>query len=616
MEFLQTLLPDFCDLWITQCTDIVEAHNGIPPHIATPVNPGRTTYAYPDTVGGAECQSNMNAYLQVHDSDLASRFVVLRYLWAASVACVPPDSSLRYVDALLDGGAEAAQDAGDEELRTIVRSLLIEFVDRLPPKRITSPKQAMWEFKQAVILWRPNRLKSLAQQYRSIADQSADQSNLMLARALWLLSGHLWASFVYEIISGSSDLPWETFIENGDPHNLLFPTLPPHSGPAAPDRDSLVDVIACLQKVTTPKTLGPHWGILADCWLSTGRPDECAKIWEEHGLDILKPAADSNGRRATDILSLPDYQLPIADLWAECGSIDKEVEVLESLRQRRPRLAGVNRRLAERYQNMSPPDLERAAQRIRDEAGCDEAFSQDGIVRLFLDQSERTLEAERQVNEARQTYESSFSSSGQRTAIRNVLGLAWTPLDRLSHDVQEDWITGLWWCYGDHPQIDEVERGEYAVQRCTRAVETHLRETLFEPLREMATESEKKQLPNSDSELRSYLLSDHQNKHIGLGPMLAAIAFSDPSRAGVYKKLWDLLSKRSSKALQLRSERWDEIRLIRNPSSHESRRKISGLSIEAGRHCAKLCHDFLSTLESPPSSGSSATQPGRPIPRR
>ena len=32
---------------------------------------------------------------------------------------------------------------------------------------------------------------------------------------------------------------------------------------------------------------------------------------------------------------------------------------------------------------------------------------------------------------------------------------------------------------------------------CTRALETHLRETLFEPLRRMATESETKQLSST-----------------------------------------------------------------------------------------------------------------------
>ncbi len=162
---------------------------------------------------------------------------------------------------------------------------------------------------------------------------------------------------------------------------------------------------------------------------------------------------------------------------------------------RRQRLVGVNRRLAECYLRMNPPDLERATQRLRDEVGADEAFSEDSIVRLFLHQYERNWEVERQLSEAREKYESSPGSFGQRTAIRNVLRLAWYPFSRLSQDVQEDWLTGLWWCFGDHPpQFDETERGEYAVTRCTRALETHLREKLFEPLKQLATDWEKDQL--------------------------------------------------------------------------------------------------------------------------
>jgi len=607
LEVLDTLLPEFGDFWIEKCTEAVARRGGTPPNITAPVYLDQTTYAYPETVAGQGNQDAMNAYLQVHGNDLVSRFAVLRYLWAASLASGPPDSHLGYVDALLDGGIDAASDAADQELRIAVRPLLAEFVDRLPPEFITSPEQATWEIKQAVILSRPDRLKRLAQRYRSITDQPADQSNLMLARALWLPSGRF-----YEVVSGRNDLQWESFIEKGNHDNPLFHVSPPELDATDTDKYSLVDAIACLQKVSQ-EVLGPHWGVLADCWLRTGRPEECAKIWEHHGLEILNSAADSNGRRASEVLLLPDYQLRIADLWAAGDRIDKEVEVLESLRQRNPRLAGVNRRLAECYQRMSPSDDERAAQRAHDEAGCDEAFSQDPIVRLFIHQYEKSFEAERQLDEARAKYESNPASIGQRTAIRNILRLTWSPLDRLSHDVQQDWVAGLWWCYGDHPpESDETERAEYGLTKCTRALETQLRETLFEPLKKAATESEKKQL--SDPELKSYLPGERE--HIDLGPMLEAIRSADPSRAGVFKRLWDLLGKRSARARELTDGQWRDIGLIRNPSSHESRRAISGASMERARRCTELCCEFLSILESPPAPPHAAARPGQPVPKR
>ena len=114
----------------------------------------------------------------------------------------------------------------------------------------------------------------------------------------------------------------------------------------------------------------------------------------------------------------------------------------------------------------------------------------------------------------------------------------------------------------------------------------------------------------------SYLLSERKEKHIGLGTMLAAIAFADPRRAGVYKRLWDILYKRSSRVSELQGEKWSEIGRIRNPGSHESRREISGASLERARHCTELCHEFLSILESPSVPPPSATRPGQPVPRR
>jgi hypothetical protein len=202
----------------------------------------------------------------------------------------------------------------------------------------------------------------------------------------------------------------------------------------------------------------------------------------------------------------------IADLWAESARPDKEIEALELLRSSHPRLVGVNRRLAECYLHMDKPDLDVAIRRIEEEAGCDEAFSGDSIVRLLLHQCGRSSEAKRQLDEARVQYESSSMSLGQRTAIHNVLKLSWTPFSTMSPDVpdvpdvQGDWTVGLWWCYGEHPaQYDEIERAGYAVSKCCLALETHIREMLFEPLRRIVTQTESRQLPDNHAALKSFL---------------------------------------------------------------------------------------------------------------
>ncbi|MCL5745746.1 MAG: hypothetical protein M1541_17780 [Acidobacteria bacterium] len=615
MKSVEPLLPEFGDLWIEHCMTLVDANGGVPPHIATPVYRDQTAYARAETVAGAKSVSAMNSYLQLHGSDLTSRFAVLRYLWAASVASAPCDSCRDWNDALFRGGIEAVQEEVDDELRSAVQPLLTDFVDRLSSDCITSPEQALWEFKQALILSRPDRLNAIAVRYRQITAQQADQSNLMLARALWLLGGRFWAKFIWQVVSGRGDLPWEAFVELGDSGSPLFPFLPPKSGHTAEDTDVLFDAIACIRKVDQ-RTLGQHWAVLADCCLGAGQPEECAKIWEQHGHEIVTCAAEAQGRQADEVLLSPDYQLPIADLWAEAGRIDKQIEVLESLRERHPRFAGVNRTLAECYLRMKPPNPELAAQRARDEAGCDQAFSEDSIVRLFLHEHQRHWEVERQLEEARERYENNPANGGQRTAIESVLRLAWSPFDRLSQAVQNDWVIGLWWCYADHgghTEFDETERGENALTKCSRALETHLKETLFEPLRRTATKSEIDQLDgDTHPELKSYLLG----RHFELGPMLAAIEWADARKTGVYRKLWDLLNKKCSKPKELQNEKWREITLIRNPSSHESRRAVSGASMERARHAVQLCHEFLSILESPPTAPPPVPRPGQPVPRR
>ena len=330
MKFRDTLLPKFGNSWIEHCMKLVEACGGCPPHIATPVYDGQLRYAHPGTVAASE--DAMNAHLMEHGSDLCSRFVVLRYLWAASSASASPDLA-DYPDEMFNGGMDAVEKAADADLREAVRPILTAFVDRLPPSSIASPEQALWEFKQAVIFHRPDRLKALAQRYREITAQPADQSNLMLARALWLLAGKFRENLICQIEFGGLDFPWEEFIEKGDSSSPLFPIVPPTSGQTTEDTDLLFDAIACLQKVNQG-ALGPHWAVLADCWLGARLPEESAKIWEQHGLEIVASAAEANGRRADEVLLLPEYQLGIADLWAEGGRIDKEIAVLESLGRR------------------------------------------------------------------------------------------------------------------------------------------------------------------------------------------------------------------------------------------------------------------------------------------
>jgi tetratricopeptide (TPR) repeat protein len=373
---------------------------------------------------------------------------------------------------------------------------------------------------------------------------------------------------------------------------------------AAVGEDVILNAIASLRKVR-PEVMGAHWGILADCHAMAHEPGACAKIWEDHGVEIVTPLADSLGRSAADILSEPARQLQIADLWAAAELPQKEIETLESLRGSHPRLQGVNRRLADCY--MRAGDLGTATQRIQDEACCDEAFRDDPIVRLLLRQCGNAEEADRRLKEAREKYENSVASGGQRNAIRNVLQLTWKPFVGLSPSIQEDWVKGLHWCYGEHPLgFDETERAEEAIYRCTRALESHLREKLFEPLREAATATEIKQLPKAFEPLRSFLekrsttQAEASGQHITLTVMLDAVLSAGPSVSGVFKRLWDLLNKRSSKPHALKSKRYLDIAPIRNPNVHESRPVISGITMAQARRCVELCAEFFSVLETPP----------------
>jgi hypothetical protein len=336
--------------------------------------------------------------------------------------------------------------------------------------------------------------------------------------------------------------------------------------------------------------MGPHWGILADCEAMTDSPDQCASIWEKHGGEILRSLAETVGLSGADALRQPDYQFPIADLWEEADRPGKAIETLESLRRTHPKLPGVNRGLAELYRRGN--DLNTALQRALDEADCDPAFRADTLVQLLL-WAQSGSEARTKLLER---YQSSPASIGQRTAIRNVLRLAWRPFERLSPSVQEDWATGLWWCHGEHSgEFPETERADQAVSKSARAVETHLRERILEQLRETARRTDIDCLPKGFQPLQDFLLN--KKHHIDLGVMLDAIQNAFPNSSGVLKTLWDLLCKRSSSPHSLRDKRFNAIPRLRNPVSHDSRFLPS---IPEATECLRLREAFLSILEQPP----------------
>jgi hypothetical protein len=378
---------------------------------------------------------------------------------------------------------------------------------------------------------------------------------------------------------------------DGDPLTISQATASPPESHEPLNRDLILDAIASLRKVS-PANMGPHWGILADCEAMTDSPDQCAWIWEEHGAEILQPWSETAEISGTDVMRLPDYQLRIADLWEEADRPEKAIHTLESLRRTHPRLQGVSRRLAELYIRRN--DLDTAVQRIRDEAGCDEVFHADSIVRLLLWTRSSSEEARNRLIAEQEKYQSRPSSIGQRTAIRNVLRLAWKPFDQLASSVQDGWVQGLWWCYGEHSgEFPETERADHAVRECTRAVETHLRESVFEKLRETARPTDIACLPKGFQPLQRFL---QKKDNIDLGVMLDAIQNAFPNSSGVLKALWDLLCKRSSSPRYLREKRFDMIRQHRNPPSHDLRLLPS---LAEANGCLGLCEDFLSTLEQP-----------------
>lgn len=135
MEFIHTLLPRFDDAWVAQCEAIVSDNGGNPPHMTCTPYPPYKTYAYPSVVDD-ENQAAMGECLKGRDSDMVSRFAVLRYLWAASQASVPSDGGRAFS---ADGGIwEVDDDEGDlatEAMNADGRKVLVDFVDRLAALR-------------------------------------------------------------------------------------------------------------------------------------------------------------------------------------------------------------------------------------------------------------------------------------------------------------------------------------------------------------------------------------------------------------------------------------------------------------------------------------------------
>ena len=413
-------------------------------------------------------------------SDMVSRFTVLRFLWTAWIA------------QRASGQSEDEEDVADKATRVEAHKDLLEFVDRLAPESIATPEQAMWEFKQAFILFHWERLKRLGGRYQTLAGLSNDDLNLLLGRALWLSNSWHWAKVILSSVSGhqTEDLAWEPFIDGDQLLVSSLAGLPPESHGAALSKDLVLESIACLRKVQ-PESMGPHWGILADCEAMTGMPGQCAEIWEKHGIEILKPVAHANGRSPADILSLPDYQFPIANLWKEAERTNKVIKTLELLRGRYP---GVNRTLVDCYLRIG--DLETATLRAQDEAKDDEVFREDSIVRLLLRQCGKAEEAERHLKRKRKRNtrvvptvpgrgQQSGSAPHDLEALRSVVA-----------DVQSRWVMALHWCYGEHPAaFSDTEWAGRAIGDCTVAFEIHLQETLFEPLRRAVTETEIDSLP-------------------------------------------------------------------------------------------------------------------------
>jgi|HubBroStandDraft_1064217.scaffolds.fasta_scaffold00355_3 hypothetical protein len=156
----------------------------------------------------------------------------------------------------------------------------------------------------------------------------------------------------------------------------------------------------------------------------------------------------------------------------------------------------------------------------------------------------------------------------------------------------------LHWCYGELPAaFSDTERAGRAIGDCTQALETHLRERLFEPPRKAVTQTEIDSLP--DTPLRSFF---EGRTSASLAAMLNEVVAAKEANSKVSKKLLDLLNERSSNAYALRHEKYDEIPHLRNANVHDCRQSVTMISMENARRCIELCQEFLTFLEAPPTT--------------
>jgi hypothetical protein len=164
MEFPDAL-PAFDEDWISQSRAIITAHGGTPPHI----NFSRGDYAVePETIlVDEEIEEAIFKHVRDCGSDLPSRFAALNYLWVARLA----------ISASCE---EDDDDSGGRDHRREAWRALRQLVDRLDPESVSTPEQAVWEFKQAFILQNWDRLKSLGLRRRTLEGTSPDDLNLLM----------------------------------------------------------------------------------------------------------------------------------------------------------------------------------------------------------------------------------------------------------------------------------------------------------------------------------------------------------------------------------------------------------------------------------------------------
>jgi len=391
----------------------------------------------------------------------------------------------------------------------------------------------------------------------------------------------------------------------GEPWAISLAVLfPPDLECAALDANSIIYAKSCFEEVAkaAPSGLGAHWGVLGHCAAMIGDPGRAASIYEEHWREIAQPGvaflAESSGAPLNELRTLPpECQEIVADLWESAHQPDKVIESLEGLRKVHPRRRGVNRRLAEIYARQTNHSL--AYERLRAEADCDEAFGEDPIVSFAL----RSGIAFRELQAQRERYESAPAVKDQIARVRTSLLSNWKPFSAMSEKVREDWIWATLWCEGGLDAAFETVRPQNTVFSCARALENHLREQIFEPLRR------KLSIDKSPSPTEDKLWQFIAHGRIELGTMLFSIREAQENADSIALcELWAILRGHSSRPAQLRHPRWQQISVIRNRNSHQSQ---AG-SIEDARRLVALCRDFLAILEDQPKNAALPANATRP----